>query len=615
MAEAPVSEATTNAVDGQSLRLGASDQLIDPWCEPCLEDTRMKINAISYCPMCNVCFCRSCDESHRKMPISRIHRVVRGSRMPKSYADKPVMYPDCSVHAGNKTDHYCQDHHKMICSDCVKHDHQNCRAIIIAKVCKDLGSEDIKQFKALVDSMKDNLNTTKTELEMNVSQLESKKKMLITQAEEEQDKVIDRARQLFEETVKIINESCSKNKSLVNEQIFKLDDEIHSLSAIAQYVEKKICVADKLDTFDQNMFIQMQELVGNAQDAKRELDNLTRQLYRVELTFIPTKAISVCFNENKTLGDIKEALTPSGPVKDERHIYFPLHPSTILKSVSCKTPIDITQLSVKKLSSFSASVPAYKGKYYIAGMAVTDDGKLLVSYIKGRSVKVFTLDGKFLSLVTFNTWCYGITLITARTAVVSTWDYKLHFLDLSEPSSISVQRSISLGYWVCSITTSNDKLIFIPCGQKSVKKIDMAGQEVWSISKGPDDQMLFQKPYSLMIHKMNGKDIVVVSDWGKQSIFLLDVANGALLKTIDMTGKNCHGLTVDRHGNIFVCCNTIREIRVWSNDFTKSRVVLADPNIRPHPVLIEYNWDTCEIFVAYYKNDEIDRFQVSLAEK
>ena len=321
--------------------------------------------------------------------------------------------------------------------------------------------------------------------------------MLIKQAEQEEDKIAARVKKLFEETVRIITEKCTKNKSLVNEQIFKLDDEIHSFDVIAQTIEKKIYVTEYLDSFDQNTFIQMQEHVGNAQDAKRELDNLTRQLYRVELSFIPSKAISDCLNENKILGDVKEDLTHTRPMKDVGEIYFPLQPPATVTPKSSKTSTDMAQLSVKKQSSFSVKVPGDNKKCISSGMAVTDDGKLLVSDYNNKSVQLFTLDGKFLSSVTFDRGCNGISVATAITAIVSTRDNKLHFLDISDPSSISLLTSISLEYRVVGITTYNDKLTVTAFDQQSVKMINMAGQEVWSVSKGPDDQKLFQKPYDV----------------------------------------------------------------------------------------------------------------------
>ena len=612
MAEAPASQDLTDMADDKSTKTGASDQLIDPWCEPCLEDLRVKIDVFSYCPRCNVCFCKVCDESHRKMPISRNQKVVHGQKIPKSYTDKPIMYPICSIHAGSKLDHYCQDHHIMVCDVCVKQDHEGCSARLVAEVCKDLGLEDIKHFKALIDSMKTNLNTTKTDFKNDILQLNGNEKTWTKQAEYERDKIIEKAKQYFENTVKNITECCTRNKSKLTEQIFKLDDEIHSLDAVSQNVERKINVVDNVERFDQNTFIQMQEIVGYALETKRELDNLSKQLHRVELTFTPTKAIS--FNSNTTLGDIREELLPNTQLENEGQIYFPLQPSTPLGSVSWKIPSDVTQISVKKLSSFRVynhkRPLGNKGRNSIGAIVVTDDGKLLVSYVQGRRVELFKLDGQFLSSLRFNCWCNGMAAITGERAVVSTWDFRLHFLDLSDSSSMSVQRSIFLEDWVISITACNDKMIFIPSIQNYVKMIDQDGQQVWSKEKGPDGQRLFKRPCSVKIQKLNDKDVVVVSDWGKQSIFLLDATSGALLRTIDTTGKDCRGLTVDRSGNIFVCCN-IREVCFWSSDFMKSGVVLKGQDIKPQPVLIEGKWNTHEIFVSYYGSHEIDSFQVS----
>ena len=615
MAEAPIRrQDVTDMVDGQSSKTGASDQLIDPWCEPCLEDLRVKIDVFSYCPTCNVCFCKSCDGSHRKMPLSRSHKVVHGQRIPKSYTDKPVRYPLCSIHTGSKMDHYCQDHHIMVCSDCAKQDHKGCRALLVAEVCKDLGSENIKHFKALVDSMKNNLNTTKTDFKNDILQLEGKEKNWIKQTEYERDKIIEKVGQNFENTVRNITERCKRNKSKITEQIVKLDDEIHSIDAISQNVERKINVADNVERLDQNTFIQMQELVGNALEIKREVDNLSKQLQRVGMTFTPTKVIP--FNDNTILGDIKEKLQPNKQLKIEGEIFFPLKP--LAQQESRKTSTYITQLSMKKLSSFSPyhkSVINDKRMYDIAAMAVTDDGKLLVSCPDSRKIKLFTHDGKFLSSVAFSTGCYGVAATGAGKAVLSTLDSQLYFLELSNKSSISIQRSIYVGDRVISITSLNDKMIFIPFSQNYVKMIDQDGQQVWSIAKGPDGQLLFKRPCSMKIQRLKDKDVVVVSDWGKQSIFLLDATNGALLKTIDTTGKDCHGLTVDSNGNIIVCCNDIREICFWSSDFMKSGVVLRGLHIKPNPVLIEYNWNTHVIFVAYSNSHEIDRFQVLFVPK
>ena len=63
---------------------------------------------------------------------------------------------------------------------------------------------------------------------------------------------------------------------------------------------------------------------------------------------------------------------------------------------------------------------------------------------------------------------------------------------------------------------------------------------------------------------------------------------------------------MDRYGNIFLCCKKIREICVWSNELSNSRVVLADQDMRAGPADIAYNRTTNELFVGYNKTDEMD---------
>ena len=230
-------------------------------------------------------------------------------------------------------------------------------------------------------------------------------------------------------------------------------------------------------------------------------------------------------------------------------------------------------------------------------------------------MKLFSFDNKFLSSVPLHSPCYNVTVTSETTAVVSTDDNKLHYVHISDPSSATVQRSISLGHRVLGVTTYYIKLVVISWNKpKSVTMIDMNGRELWSVSKGPVNQQLFDKPYAVVINKMNDTDTMIVSDWGKELLTILSTSNGTLLKTIDVKGKDPHGLTVDNNGNIILCSFVTREILVWSNDFTNSRSLLAGQELRCYPRNIVYSCRAGELFVAYGKNNEVDRFQLSVAE-
>ena len=611
MAEAFIGDAAGTVEGKSSTRHSSSDQVVDPWCEPCLEATKTKVDAVCFCPECNIFLCRSCHDSHKNMPVLQDHTVLRGSRMPKSHNNKPVRYLSCKLHAGNTNEHYCIEHKSMICGECVKQDHLRCSNVTISDVCKSLGSDDIKHLKTTVDSIKRNVIDIQSELDRNIGDLGKQKKAMIEKAEQERDKIISKAKELFEESVSHINERCQKKISQITEQIYTLTDEIDTLDEIIETLNKMIPI-----NFDENMFVRIQRIVKNTQEYKKKLDSMTSQAHKTEFLFTTSKEVSTFLHGSKTLCDIHEELTELGPNNGVEDIVFP-QTSKMMRMTKLGTkPRDMAQITVNKLPSFSVSTPDDKTTCNVRGIAAVDKkGIVLVSDWSNKALKLFSFDNKFLSSVPLHSPCYDVTITSETTAVVSTDDKKLHYVDISDPSSATVQGSISLGYYVCGMTTYHDTLVVTSWNEpKSVKMIDMNGQEWWSVSKGPDNQQLFDKPYAVVINKMNDTDTVIVSDSGKKLLTILSTSNGTLLKTIDVKGKAPHGLTVDNNGNIILCCNRTREILVWSNDFTNSRILLAGQELRGYPCDIVYSWRAGELFVACGKNNKVDRFQLSVAE-
>lgn len=67
------------SVDGSKSIQGASDEMFDNTCGPCKEDNIEK-GADQYCVDCGVYLCDQCKDFHRKLPLSKNHKVVFGSQ-------------------------------------------------------------------------------------------------------------------------------------------------------------------------------------------------------------------------------------------------------------------------------------------------------------------------------------------------------------------------------------------------------------------------------------------------------------------------------------------------------------------------------------------------------
>ena len=624
MAEASTIDFTTDSVDGKSSSIHiASDQLIDPYCELCFENKGEKVTTDCFCKECNLCLCTSCHDVHKQVPSLQRHQILRGSRMPRSLADKPIKYPDCELHIGNINDRYCREHHEMLCSECLKQNHQRCHVDTITDLCKILGSDDIKSFTAMVDNVELYVQNTQLKLQNNISDLTKEQENEIKRAEQAKQDMIQKANEMFNETVSGITKHYHNKVGEIKSHIVGLTDELHDLDEIRKKLNRKASIK-----FDPNLFIQMQQIVNTTQTCKREIDDTISEIKTTNISFYFSKEISA-FLSCKSFGDIQERSSPLSITDDIKDIFFPYITSqagrpygtsqlgrTILAK---KNSVDISHIVARKMSHMDITSSIYSCQPDVSGLAVTDNGTLLVVDYYNRTLKVFSQDTTLVSSVPLSDWCNDVTVTEDDIAVVSTRDKTLHFLDISDPpTSASVQRSVTLGYVVLAITTTHkDKLVVtVDTTPRSVRMIDMNGKEVWSVSKGPDNQQLFDAPWYIVTSKINDTEAVIVSDYRKEALTLLNANNGSLLKIVDMKGKYPRGITVDNGGNIFVACSRTREICVWSNDFTKSRTLISRKDLEGTPNCIAYSSSTDTLYIGYGDDcDYIERFQLSMADQ
>ena len=596
MAEASIIGDTTDSVDGKSsLWHVGNDELIDPYCETCFENKNKKIGDVCFCENCNIFMCTKCHDVHKQMPDLQKHRVLRGSKMPKSLADKPVKYSNCELHINNIYDRYCLKHHEMVCSECLKQNHRRCHVVTITDVCKILGTDDIKSFTAVVSKIKLNVQNTQSKLQNNISDLTKERENEIKRAEQAKQDMIRKANALFNETVSGITKSYRNKECKIRSTIVELTDELNILDEIINKLNRKVSIK-----FDPNLFIQMQQIVNTTQTFKREIDDMISEIKTTKISFSFSKEISD-FLSCKSFGDIQEMSSPLSFTDDVGDIFFPYITFQAGRTkLAKKDAVDICHIVARKMSHMYIRSSKDDDQPIVSGLAVTDNGTLLVADCNNRTLKVFSQDNTLLSSVPLSDWCYSVTVTEDDIAVVSTYDHKLHFLDISNPPSSSVQRLVSLGYRVWAITPYSDKLVVTTTSTTppSVRMIDMNGKDVWSVTKGPDNQQLFVTPHYIVTSKINTTETVIVSDCGKETLTLLYANNGSLLKIVDMKGKGPLGLTVDNHGNIFVACFT-REICVPSNDFTKSRTLISQKDLGWAPRCIAYSSSTNTLYISY----------------
>ena len=585
-----------------------SDRNEAPWCDLCFEENGRKIKVDGFCPECNSFICKTCLDAHKKSPASRNHIILRGARMPKSQDEKPIKYPDCSKHIGKLKDQFCLDHGEMICNRCVEASHPRCKYTAIPDLCKGLGSKDVQKLKDNVYAIQTSVEATKSSLEANISSVETKRKEITKEVHNIRDKLISKVEQLCSDAVAEMSNQCNKKTSEMSHQILLMSDLSHSLKDTISNITKL-----PSDKFGPHLFIRIQDLIQNARHFENEIAEINKDLKKVEYSFSMSPEISAFISDSKKLGAMKESLSNLDTLKSNPKIAFsPLQELSIKgKQKERKIQVDILKTRPSKLSPLIIKTEHDSNNCKVEGMDLTSNGHLVLGDWKNKKVKVFSPTNRFLSCTTLPGNPYDVLVLNDTTVMATTDEEKRYVIDISNPNDIYKDKQIPMGYCVTGMTACGNDMVVIRWNEpRCVKRIDMDGNEVWSTTTDKKGQHLFKTPYSVTSVIIDGQLVIIVTDWGKETLIFLDARNGDFIKNVNLKGFGPRGLTVDADNNIYVCYTKTAEICAWSADMKQSRVILPSSRLLEDPLDILYNDNTGELLVSYRSNDTIDRFQL-----
>ena len=156
------------------------------------------------------------------------------------------------------------------------------------------------------------------------------------------------------------------------------------------------------------------------------------------------------------MADVSEIGKEFKNVPDVPRIVFPMPASKLRQHEPGRRHVDVSDIRTTKIASINSEVADDTQNCSVSGIEFTENGFLLISDRPNKRIKVFTPDYEFLSSITLSDYCSGVRITSPATAVVTTNDKCLHILDISDPASIAIRSSVSLGYRAFSIAPCND---------------------------------------------------------------------------------------------------------------------------------------------------------------
>ena len=574
---------------------GACDELVDPWCDPCFNDG-ISQQAMSYCDKCVEFHCEHCFDSHRRFGATKHHKVLQGSRMPASQADKPVKHTLCGKHEGEAKDQYCYDHFVLICGVCSVRKHKSCNVKSVQEACTifNIAAEEHK-FSNDVEIFQEYLRNTDKSLQENLNNLDKETQNALKEAENIRDKQIQQINRNFDDFSRKLSKLHKEQKTTLE----NCKSALEQLMVDIQVITKKLQKLPTVSNLDSKLFLELQTYSENILQYEDKLTSLHLSRISVNYDFnLSTRWLS---ESPSKLGDVSVRTSDFRCDTQRPVIHYPFRreeESGQGASGSSSTggpvcPGILTRLGETRVN-ISGWITGDRKTCDISGLDVTVDGLLIVSDCSNSKVKLFSLNGELLSSLKLSGTPRDVAVVDRSTAAVCMYNRQIVILALGPGGQLSERKNIRLDRGVHGITVYNKNLI-LAC-YESVIMINMEGRILWSTGSRP--QQLFSGAWFLTVRSGSGPDTVLVSDWKKHTITVLEADTGKLVKVCDVEGRQPWGLTVDDNGNVFVCYRP-GEIRVWSRNM-EERSLTIHGKLEFNPAAIVYCRKRQQLIVTNY---------------
>ena len=289
------------SVDGSRSLQGASDELYDIICGPCLTDKISK-QANHYCNECRGYMCNSCKDAHRKFALSKNHNILSGKQIPAraSGSQRSGCVAYCSCDKNQQVEFFCEDHQKVICNPCKMVKHRNCKTADVQEKSAGYTTAQVNSILAKIKSLIHEFDTMQKQRKSDRKELkslteESKKKIKGFRASI--DAILDNLEKTVMDEVDEYDEEQSRQ---IDQHITVLTTGLQMLNADKKQLEDAKTNQNKVKMF--TIEIQVSKSLKEYEAMLTEMENDVSEL-------------TLTFEGNKKLADLQSEITSLGSLK------------------------------------------------------------------------------------------------------------------------------------------------------------------------------------------------------------------------------------------------------------------------------------------------------------
>lgn len=487
----------------EALLESISLQVDDKLCGTCEEGGETTV-ASYWCRDCAEPLCDNCLKYHRRMKISRRHKIEEMDiikRHPKRILSVPQPCPD---HVGKDIELFCADHNTLCCVMCVATEHRRCEKVAsIDKLAKQL--EEGAVTEELVDKLNsylEHLGIMKKDRENNIENLSKKKSEILETISN------------YKENVNILLDKLESTliehfQRIHNTEKERLTSEVEWCAAMQSAVEnaKTVLLVTNRHCSNSQVFITVQQCIERSIRYEDQLAKEQKQRFELlDYSFEIDSAFEAFLQSLisvETFGNVHTHRRPA---------FLPSPPGLKL----------LRDRSSERVIEFDAKTPSDTRNCCLSSVLFLSDKRLLLADQNNQKIKLFTEEGNLLYEQAFTTWPRDFTeLSNNKIAVTLPKERKIEIFYLGE--RLKNLETIRMGEECWGITYSNNSLIVGCIGpdKGNLKILTVDGVEVDTIEDDPSGRRLFIKTNYVTVDT-SGKE-VYATDRTKDTVVALSL--------------------------------------------------------------------------------------------
>ena len=501
------------SVDGSKSLQKSSDESSEFECGPCIYDGEKK-DAIVYCLECDDYLCSSCKSAHRKLPVTRNHKVVSGSAMPRKSSSNTGprsqnSFVKCSCNGRDATI-YCEEHNEVICVDCQRLKHRTCQTMSINAACKQVKLPSTERSLKTVQGLKEKVEKLKADRNSDNEELE-------IQSSECRRKIKEFSQNLKQQIEKLEKATLNEVADYDTEQRQKIEQHIDTCSTAVTRLNLDSQLLNSTPSTETNLlFIYNLQLTKTIEHVENALKDMESEAIKPNIDF--KSDTTIIRADTKSLGTV----TSTGKITPR--------------------PV-IADMSVKSSRKVGVKDPSDSKDPLISGSVFMPNGELVLCDQNNRSAKVLSIDFTLKDQTKLSSLPWDIDLMADDEVVISL-PHSKYLIFLRVFPKLQLGSSIQLDQ-VCRGVTVDGGSIFVSFDNVEVRVLDRTGNQLKNIYSS----LKFSSPHYISVP---WPGMLCVSDHTADTIRMLN--NGKEVYSYKHSGLSRPlGMYIDGAENVFIC--------------------------------------------------------------